>query len=300
MTIGPGHPKWTLLKIESPMVFADILSEFCHDIGSLGLVLDEPDEFRCSLEAYFELDSTDSLKPLMENFIGRLASKDPAAKHITFETKPVYDENWALSWKEFFKPTEIGNSLIVTPPWAKGPFKDRINIIIEPAVAFGTGTHETTRSCLEFLEIGVSVIESERIDQNMLDVGCGSGILAIAGAKLGLSHCAAIDNDPLAVESTKNNSRVNDVSHKVEAILGVIDDIDNIYSIVTANLDPMTLIPNRQKLISKTKRFLIISGCPIDQWDDVKDSFLGFAEIGLVEKIGDEWATGMFEYKPQK
>ncbi len=294
------NPRWTLIRIESPIDLVDIVSEFCHDIGSLGLVIHESNNLKHTIEAYFDYDASDSLKPLADKFIEGLAYRNPLAEHITVETEPVYDENWAVAWKEFFKPTEIGNSLIITPPWINGPFKNRIDIVIEPAVAFGTGTHETTKTCLEFLENAASIIKSEKIDQNMLDVGCGSGILAIAGAKMGLSQCTAIDNDPLAVESTRKNCNINGVSHKVEILEGDIDRVEVAYSIVTANLDPMTLVPNRNKLISKTERFLIISGCPIDQWGDVKERFKGFSEINLTEKIGNEWATGMFEYKPDK
>jgi ribosomal protein L11 methyltransferase len=112
------------------------------------------------------------------------------------------EQNWEERWREFHKPVRIG-PLWVGPPWEEPP-ADALPVVVDPGRAFGTGAHPTTRLCLETL------IELER--GSLLDVGCGSGVIAIAAALLGYDPVAGVDTDPLAVEATEANARVNGVT----------------------------------------------------------------------------------------
>jgi ribosomal protein L11 methyltransferase len=167
--------------------------------------------------------------------------------------------------------------------------------MIEPAAAFGTGTHETTGSCMEMLEISAYLALQRNPEASMCDVGCGSGILAITGAKLGLSRVTAIDMDPTAVEATLHNCYLNALADEVEVITGDLDELKGRFDIVAANLDPGTLSANRERLIALSSRYLIISGCPMDQWDGLKEDFKDSRLELIRESLGDEWATGLYE-----
>lgn len=116
----------------------------------------------------------------------------------------VSEEDWADSWKQYYKPLRCGKRIMIVPVWEQyEPSPDDIVVLMDPGMAFGTGTHETTRLCAALLE------EYTRPDDRMIDVGCGSGILAICASKLGASECLACDIDPDAVRVARENTELN-------------------------------------------------------------------------------------------
>jgi ribosomal protein L11 methyltransferase len=282
----------------TPPIFSEAIADLSHEMGSLGLEIDESSPDLCRIDAYFDNDSWRPALERLEERISMLRQLDDQASQITITRKSVKDEDWALAWREFFEPQFIGSRLLVTPPWLSPPSEGRLKIIIEPAVAFGTGTHETTRACLELLEIAVSHIAGPDMEPHMLDVGCGSGILSIAGAKLGITKVYALDTDPLAIDSTIQNSALNEVSDHIETFQRDLTDFTGRYEIVAANLDPKTLIPNADKLVDLTSIYLIISGSPLDQWDKVKDRFNRTRAYLRQEITGSQWASGIWKRNP--
>lgn len=128
------------------------------------------------------------------------------------------DEDWANNWKKYYKPLEIGESLAIVPEWEKYK-SDRTIIKINPGMAFGTGTHESTYMCLELLEKYVK--EGDEI----FDIGCGSGILAIAALKLGAKRALAIDIDDKCIDASHENAKLNDVEDKMEIKKGNLLDV---------------------------------------------------------------------------
>lgn len=133
----------------------------------------------------------------------------------------IKDENWMAAWKEHYKPIPIGKKLLVLPAWLESEYPDRVAVRIDPSMAFGTGTHPTTRLCMQaietYLEPGKPVI----------DVGCGSGILSIAAALLGSGEILAVDIDNASVVSTKENATANSVMEKIETGLGSVTEVKN-------------------------------------------------------------------------
>lgn len=133
----------------------------------------------------------------------------------------IKDENWMAAWKEHYKPIPIGKKLLVLPAWLESEYPDRVAVRIDPSMAFGTGTHPTTRLCMQaietYLELGKPVI----------DVGCGSGILSIAAALLGSGEILAVDIDNASVVSTKENATANGVMEKIETGLGSVVEVKN-------------------------------------------------------------------------
>jgi ribosomal protein L11 methyltransferase len=149
----------------------------------------------------------------------------------TPQYKEIADENWMNAWKDHYQPIPIGENLLILPAWMKQKDMSRVAVMIDPSMAFGTGTHPSTQLCLELIE---SYTEK---DKPLIDIGCGSGILSIAAVKLGASHALGIDVDNAAVKSTYENSVVNGVADRVETHQGSVIEVSaGQYSIKSAPL----------------------------------------------------------------
>ena len=180
------------------------------------------------------------------------------------------EEDWADSWKQYYKPIEIGKRLVVVPMWERYDAKpEQVIVKMDPGMAFGTGTHETTRLCATLLE--------KYIDGNstMLDVGCGSGILAICASKLGAKECYAYDIDPVAVKVANENVKDNDCTN-IEC--GVSDLLKGVkagkYDVITANIVAdiiIRLLPDIGTFMHKDTT-LVISGIIDERCSDVYKS----------------------------
>lgn len=188
----------------------------------------------------------------------------------SLELISLCEDDWANSWKQYYKPIEIGNRLVVVPMWEKYEGSaDKVIVKMDPGMAFGTGTHETTRLCATLLEKYVDTTSQ------MLDVGCGSGILAICASKLGADKCYAYDIDPVAVKVAKENVKDNEATN-IEC--GVSDLLAGVkegkYDVITANIVAdiiIRLLPDiGQFMHEKTK--LILSGIIDERCEDVYES----------------------------
>ncbi len=146
----------------------------------------------------------------------------------------VHEEDWANSWKQYYKPIKTGEKLVIVPEWETyDPADGEIVVLMDPGMAFGTGTHETTRLCAMLLEKYV------RSGDRMLDVGCGSGILAICAAKLGAGSCFACDIDPVAVRIAGENAALNQtaqVETGVSDLLAQAKKVPGGYNVCCANI----------------------------------------------------------------
>jgi ribosomal protein L11 methyltransferase len=136
---------------------------------------------------------------------------------VQLTAKPIYEQDWAISWREFFGVVETGGRIVVVPTWIDHrPVADQVVVRLDPGQAFGTGHHETTRLCLAALD------RLARPGITMLDVGTGSGVLSIATALLGVERIVAIDIDPIAADVARANCEANGVSGKIAISAGVL------------------------------------------------------------------------------
>lgn len=137
--------------------------------------------------------------------------------------KPFEEVNWVEAWKEHYHPIPVGERLIIVPAWLENPPGGRISIRIDPGMAFGTGTHPTTQLCLELLDR----FDARGLPQGyqVLDIGCGSGILAVAALELGASYALGVDIDPLAVDASRENALSNGVSERLALGVGSVAEV---------------------------------------------------------------------------
>ena len=239
-------------------------------------------------------------------------------------TSEAPDEDWKLSYRRHFRTEKIARRLVTVPTWELDDFKAsadpdmraRIPLVLDPGLAFGTGKHETTRACLEYIDelAGNGA-------QSFLDMGCGSGILSIAAAKLGCSPVSGFDIDEDAVNASRENAALNGVKvdyrlfalgkgavtldESIEAAKGLYPDLAlqgrDVGSsatpfapadIVVANILGPLLIAFAEEIASYAKKTLIVSGILNELYPEVRGAFaaLGFSEVS--RKTIGEWTTG--------
>lgn len=202
--------------------------------------------------------------------------------------RPTVREEWSESWKRHFRPMEIGRNLRVVPPWMAGEGTGRTELVINPGLSFGTGNHFTTGFCLEQLD---RLIPAE-CPSRMLDVGTGSGILAIAAVRLGVGHAVGTDNDPVCIAQAQENARINGVEDRTTFLLRDVADgsPDGPADLVCANLYASLLIEHAAGLLRMTRRVLILTGIREVEVDGVAETFqrLGGREVG--RDSDHEWA----------
>ena len=202
------------------------------------------------------------------------------------ESEKMHEEDWANNWKKYYKPTKIGERIVVKPIWEDYEAKeDELILALDPGMAFGTGTHETTRMCIQALDKYV------KEDSTVFDVGCGSGILAIAAAKLGAKKAVGVDLDPVAVESANENVGLNNLDN-IEILYGnLVDVIEGKADIVVANIiaEVICILTEDVKRVLKTDGYFITSGIIHDRVDMVTNKLkeTGF-EVVEINKDG-EW-----------
>lgn len=208
------------------------------------------------------------------------------------ETGDIPDEDWKLAYRRHFKTEEIGKRLVTVPAWERIPDGDRIPIILDPGMAFGTGKHETTHACLEYID------ELCPVD-SFLDMGCGSGILSIAAAKLGCKVVKGFDVDQEAVDASVENAEKNGVSVEyVKFALGRKHShpsplVPRPFDLVAANILGPLLIRFADEIVPYVGNDLIISGILTELYPEV---LAAYAARGLKEvsrKTLGEWTTGL-------
>jgi ribosomal protein L11 methyltransferase len=152
----------------------------------------------------------------IEHALWHLGTIQPLPEiHLQF----IEDQNWMEKWKDHYHPILVGEKLLILPPWMDNPHPQRIPIRINPNMAFGTGTHPTTQLCLKLIEEDITP------GMDVIDIGCGSGILSIAARLLGARYTLAVDIDPISVQATRDNAALNDLSDGIECGLGSIGEI---------------------------------------------------------------------------
>jgi ribosomal protein L11 methyltransferase len=247
-------------NIDVPVESKEALMNMAYEAGSLGFVENEN-----NLVIYFpDHLGIDKLNRYFNSFKAIL--KDAGLPHdFSFGYVYISERDWNESWKKKFQPIDVGQNLSIIPPWEE-PKSGRINLIIDPGMAFGTGHHDTTRTCLEHIER----ISREGSKDLFLDVGTGTGILAIGASKLGFSEVVGVDIDPLAIDAAQRNAVLNGLNN-VTILQGNISITEGVYDVIAANLLSDILIAIAPEIAARLKKgaTALLSGMIIGQEDEV-------------------------------
>ena len=279
---------WLQLSVRTSPAAFDALANFLIERGSPGVVIKKNE-----IQAYFAHSRDDaSIRKDVQRFLRGINGLYPHAHDPRLRWRTLKDRNWNSSWRRFFKPQRIGKAFWVTPPWATPPSSPHRQVItIEPGMAFGTGTHATTRGCLEFIEQAAHSLRNTEF--NALDVGTGSGILAIALAKLGAQKVWALDNDPVALKIARQNARCNRVQGKIRLQATALSRVRHSFPLVVANLTAETILELAAALETKVapRGFLILSGILTPKANAIIHRFKSAGFRVARRKHEREWAT---------
>lgn len=279
--------KWTEINVEVSKENEDIVSSILYDCGANALDIKDPNDIidlankkeewdffgislkdldlsKINIRAYFteEEDIASKLIYLKENI---------EEKNLgTITSKELDDEDYLNNWKKYFKPFKIGKNIVIKPSWEQYiEDKEDIIIDIDPGMAFGTGTHETTSLCIEALE------EYIKAGDTVFDIGCGSGILSIVSAKLAAEHITAIDLDPACVRISKENISKNNLNADIQVKHGdLLDVLEDKADLIVANIiaEAILSITSNLKDYIKDGGTFIASGIILEKRDKVLES----------------------------
>ena len=239
------------------------------------------------VKAYFaEEDNIEEILGYVNEKLVELKEMGIDLGEAKVEHEKMYEEDWANTWKQYYKPSKVGEKIVVKPIWEEYEQKEgELVVNLDPGMAFGTGTHETTRMCVQALDKYV------KEESTVFDVGCGSGILAIAAAKLGAKLAVGVDLDPVAVESSIENVGYNNLNN-IEILHGnLVEVIDGKSDIVVANIlaEIICILTDDVKRVMKDGGVFITSGIIHDRVDMVCEK-LEATGFEVIEKNRDgEW-----------
>ncbi len=278
--------RWSEIIIEATPAAVDAVGQALQDAGCTGFEV-RSDALPPAVAGYLPVD--DRLEGRLEAIQDRLRALPGfgvagAGTELTLRT--VQEEDWANAWKAFFKPMRVGRHLVVTPPWETpdlGP--GDIPLIVDPGMAFGTGSHPTTQLCLAALEDFVTPGAS------VADIGTGSGILAIAAAKLGASSVIATDIEPPSVLIAAENARVNGVMVQTQVPLP-----DGCFDIVVANILADVIIGLAQEIAARVQPsgLFIGSGIIDTRENDVRQAVEAVGFASLETRRQADWVALVF------
>jgi ribosomal protein L11 methyltransferase len=276
-------------RLELPRDVADIVCDFIVENISPGLVLeDEEDSENLGIVFYVRTDAESEYRPVLEAFLERFVGQG-IDKLPTIRERTIRDVQWEENYKQSVRPLLIAGDVGVRPPWAEPIEGSRYDVILEPRMAFGTGTHETTRSCLKVIR------ETFEPGQRFLDLGCGSGILSILAAKMGAAYIKAVDYDLTAVDNCTENFMVNGITTRHEVLFGSIEKAqqDEPYDFVCVNIIKATILPvlPRLRKLTRPGGKLVLSGLLAREEEEVSGRLHELDLVNYVIVPDNEWIT---------
>ena len=283
---------WLQLKIDTTKADAPQYEALLEEIGAAAVLMEdsadqpllEPPPGATPLWdatrviGVFTVDS--EIDAIVEYLEGQLGHPLPAHRVEVLE-----DKDWVRAWMDHYHPMQFGRRLWVVPSWTPPPVPDAINLLLDPGLAFGTGTHPTTALCLEWLD------EHIHSQKAVIDYGCGSGILAITALKLGAARAQGVDIDEQALLAARDNA----VQNQVEATFFAAEDnlnavLNSPAHIVVANIlaNPLTVLAPLLATLTARGGMIALSGILAPQADEVRDAYRPWFDMHTTEPE-DEW-----------
>lgn len=306
---------WMEIRVLTTTQAADLISEMLMEAGSEGTMIEDKNDVAANqrpegqwdiideaiaerigedvkVTGYYPVDERlgDVIAHIRSelNRIANLKLDMPLGK-LEMQTQSLANEDWAESWKKCFKPIRLGEHIVIRPGWTQYDAQPGDKVIeIDPGLAFGTGTHETTGMCAALIEKYV------RPGQRVIDIGTGTGILAIAAAHMGAREVLATDLDAVAVRVAAQNARINGFGEVITARCGdLLDVVDVSGDVVIANIiaDVIVMLarPVRERIVDGG--VFICSGIAVERREDVRRALLDADYELLDEPVKGEWAA---------
>ena len=285
-------------------VIAEILSE---ETGECPVLWTNALTGARELHLYLDGDETPNMEEwtqLWNDIVSRVAEAglETIALPAEVRLEAIKREDWANSWKEHFHPIEIDDSLLIKPTWiTTDPKPGQAVVLLDPGLSFGTGNHPTTYYCLS--QVATFRLKAPLGIKSMLDVGCGTGILGIAAAKLGYSPVHGFDYDPEAVRVAQENSELNEVEEQITWSVEDLKNADSLsdkrYDLVCANVIYDVLLDEAASVVRwlKSTSRLVLSGILDEQFERVSGRFNKLGWKCVESCLVDEWRSGSFEFK---
>jgi ribosomal protein L11 methyltransferase len=278
---------WFEVSIPTHADRVDLVTGALAEAGITGSEVREPRAGAAEIVVYLDADSQEAAAARAAEIADLLPGIDPADVEVRAS---VPETVWTENWRSHFAPVSIGRRLRIVPPWESAEDPERVTLVINPGGAFGTGRHETTALCLEAIE--EHVFPGARV----ADVGCGSGVLAIAAAKLGAAQVVASDMDPAAVEATRENAVANGVAAKITACESAAPPRGQIFDVVVANIYSDTLVALAEPLAACVgpAGTLVLSGIEASRSAEVERAYLAQGMQRENVRTRGEWAALVF------
>lgn len=285
---------WYQLKIEHcPSEEIEHISEELEEFGALSIMLTDKND-----NPVLEPEpGTTPLWPevIIQALYAQAEEAQQSRSHLSL-TRPslecsmevLADKDWERAWMDDFKPQRFGNRLWICPTWHTPPDPQAVNLMLDPGLAFGTGTHPTTSLCLTWLE------QAELSNKTVIDYGCGSGILSLAAVKLGAQHVHAVDIDIQALQATQNNALSNQITEQHISI-SMPEALQDPVDLIIANilLAPLMSLNDRFYQLLNPGAYLVVSGILTEQADLlIKNYESSFAHVATHDQDG--WSLLVF------
>jgi len=279
---------WLQLKVNTTSEHVDALSSFLMELGALSVTFEDaqdqplfeppPGETPIWSETIITglFEATADIEVVADQVHQQYQDKASAVR-----TEILEDKDWVREWMDRYQPMQFGKQLWIVPSHHQPPEPEAVNILLDPGLAFGTGTHPTTAMCLEWLA------DHPPVNQQVIDYGCGSGILAIAAAKLGASHVEAIDNDPQALLATRTNAEANQINQYIEC--KGVDIAPSACDTLLANIlaGPLIGLAKRFSEFTRPGANIVLSGILHEQASDVLQAYQPWFNIALTKERED-------------
>ncbi len=289
MTAVGKKKTWFAVDVLAESSATDAVETGMNELGALGTEIDSLRKKltdQQTVTAFFDALPEDAyLRGTIDHWLS--AYDLPSDSILSISTRTVEETDWLAEWKKHWKPTEIGK-FIIAPPWENVADSEKIVIRIEPNMAFGTGTHDTTKLCLK------AIGELYTPSQTLLDVGTGTGILAIAAAKLGGKTIFGCDTDADSVKIARENAVLNDVAW-IEFADGPLRSDAPVHDFVCANLTVDVIVPVLDLLLAKTRSVLVLSGILVEQKDIIANALAESQISNFKLEISGEWLSVVIE-----
>jgi len=275
-------------RLDVPREYADAVCDFIIENIAAGIVLEEEDDSPTVGIQFYVDESKTGYREQLAVYLASILADSGITPPVISERR-IKSLEWIEEYRASVKPIRIADDVVVRPPWHVPLPDTRYDIVIEPRMAFGTGSHETTRSCMKVIR------EQFHPGMRFLDLGTGSGILSILAARMGATYIKAIDYDLAAVQNARENFAVNNVSTPCDIFFGSVEkcEWDEPYDFVCANIIKSTILPMLGILVKLTRSggTLMLSGLLSQDEEEISSALREFGEQDFSILRDNKWLT---------